>query len=104
MPTTRSRQMNRLLLAVVVLILAALPLISATPEFWLTHLNYIGLASLVVLGLVLLTGIGGLTFFGQADFVGIGAYTTRSEEQTSELQYLMRTSYAVFFLNKKNKT
>src|SRR3546814_178313 len=76
MPTTRSKQMNRLLLAVVVLILAALPLISATPEFWITHLNYIGLASLVVLGLVLLTGIGGLTSFGQAAFVGIGAYTT----------------------------
>src|SRR3546814_6089342 len=76
MPTTRSKQMNRLLLAVVVLILAALPLISATPEFWITHLNYIGLASLVVLGLVLLTGIGGLTSFGQAAFVGIGAYNT----------------------------
>ncbi|HWK71291.1 MAG TPA: branched-chain amino acid ABC transporter ATP-binding protein/permease [Burkholderiaceae bacterium] len=68
--------MNRLLLAVVVLALAALPLIPATPEFWITHLNYIGLASLVVLGLVLLTGIGGLTSFGQAAFVGIGAYTT----------------------------
>jgi branched-chain amino acid transport system permease protein len=68
--------MNRLLLAVVVLALAALPLIPGTPEFWITHLNYIGLASLVVLGLVLLTGIGGLTSFGQAAFVGIGAYTT----------------------------
>lgn len=68
--------MNRLLLAVVVLVLAALPLLSATPEFWITHLNYIGLASLVVLGLVLLTGVGGLTSFGQAAFVGIGAYTT----------------------------
>src|SRR3546814_9208662 len=28
----------------------------------------------------------------------------RSEEHTSELQSLMRTSYAVFCLNKKNKT
>src|SRR3546814_5432310 len=27
----------------------------------------------------------------------------RSEEHTSELQYLMRTSYAVFCLKKKNK-
>jgi branched-chain amino acid transport system permease protein len=76
MPMMRSKQMNRLLLAVVVLALAALPLIPGTPEFWITHLNYIGLASLVVLGLVLLTGIGGLTSFGQAAFVGIGAYTT----------------------------
>jgi branched-chain amino acid transport system permease protein len=68
--------MNRLLLVIVVLALAALPLIPGTPEFWITHLNYIGLASLVVLGLVLLTGIGGLTSFGQAAFVGIGAYAT----------------------------
>ena len=27
-------------------------------------------------GLVLLTGVGGLTSFGQAAFVGVGAYTT----------------------------
>src|SRR3546814_7879638 len=27
----------------------------------------------------------------------------RSEEHTSEVQYLMRTSYAVFFLNKQHK-
>lgn len=68
--------MNRILLAVVLVVLAALPMVSATPEFWITHLNYIGLASLVVLGLVLLTGVGGLTSFGQAAFVGVGAYTT----------------------------
>ena len=68
--------MNRLLLVVVVLGLAVLPMLPATPPFWITHLNYIGLASLVVLGLVLLTGVGGLTSFGQAAFVGIGAYTT----------------------------
>lgn len=68
--------MNRILLIVVVLALAALPILSVTPEFWITHLNYIGLASLVVLGLVLLTGVSGLTSFGQAAFVGIGAYST----------------------------
>ncbi|RTZ42464.1 branched-chain amino acid ABC transporter ATP-binding protein/permease [Candidimonas sp. SYP-B2681] len=68
--------MNRLLLALVIVVLAALPMVSSTPEFWITHLNYVGLASLVVLGLVLLTGVGGLTSFGQAAFVGIGAYTT----------------------------
>jgi branched-chain amino acid transport system permease protein len=69
--------LRRLLpLAVFVIVLAALPLLPATPEFWITQLNYIGLASLVVLGLVLLTGVGGLTSFGQAAFVGIGAYTT----------------------------
>ena len=46
------------------------------PEFTITLLNYIGLFSLVALGLVLLTGVGGLTSFGQAAFVGLGAYTT----------------------------
>src|SRR3546814_7889156 len=33
-----------------------------------------------------------------------GAHTTRSEEHTSELQSLMRTSYAVFCLKKKKNT
>jgi branched-chain amino acid transport system permease protein len=41
-----------------------------------TLLNYIGLYAMVALGLVLLTGVGGLTSFGQAAFVGLGAYTT----------------------------
>jgi branched-chain amino acid transport system permease protein len=45
------------------------------PEFHVTLLNYIGLYSIVALGLVLLTGVGGLTSFGQAAFVGLGAYT-----------------------------
>ncbi len=38
--------------------------------------NYVGLYSIVALGLVLLTGVAGQTSFGQAAFVGIGAYTT----------------------------
>lgn len=46
------------------------------PAFHVTLLNYIGLYSLVALGLVLLTGIGGMTSFGQAAFVGIGAYAS----------------------------
>ncbi len=54
---------------------ASLPLLPV-PEFWISLLNYIGLYSIVALGLVLLTGVGGLTSFGQATFVGIGAYTT----------------------------
>src|SRR3546814_5048600 len=33
---------------------------------------------------------------------GIAGYLTRSEEHTSELQSLMRTSYAVFRLKKQN--
>ena len=46
------------------------------PDFWILQLNYIGLYTLVCLGLVLLTGVAGLTSFGQAAFVGIAAYTT----------------------------
>jgi branched-chain amino acid transport system permease protein len=57
-----------------VVLLAFGPLV--LPEFHITLLNYIGLYALVALGLVLLTGVGGLTSFGQAAFVGIGAYTT----------------------------
>src|SRR3546814_6442362 len=34
---------------------------------------------------------------------GMGVKNGRSEEHTSELQSLMRTSYAVFFLTKKKK-
>jgi len=46
------------------------------PDFWITQANYVGLYALVAMGLVLLTGVAGLTSFGQAAFVGIGAYTT----------------------------
>ena len=46
------------------------------PPFVITLMNNIGLASLVAIGLVLLTGVGGLTSFGQAAFCGFGAYTT----------------------------
>jgi branched-chain amino acid transport system permease protein len=57
-----------------VLVMAAVPLLPV-PEFWITQLNYIGIYAMVSLGLVLLTGVAGLTSFGQAAFVGVGAYT-----------------------------
>ena len=63
---------NLTLAAVLLLIIAPLVL----PEFYVTLLNYTGLASIVALGLVLLTGVAGQMSFGQAAFVGIGAYTT----------------------------
>ncbi len=66
------RKIGWLLMLAAIVLIAVLPV----PEFWITQLNYIGISSLAVLGLVLLTGIGGLTSFGQAAFVGIGAYTT----------------------------
>jgi branched-chain amino acid transport system permease protein len=65
---------RRLLLAVFIIVMALIPVLP-TPEFWITQLNYIGLYTLVVIGLVLLTGVAGLTSFGQAAFVGLGAYT-----------------------------
>ncbi|MBE7941531.1 MULTISPECIES: branched-chain amino acid ABC transporter ATP-binding protein/permease [Ramlibacter] len=51
-----------------------LPL-APVPDFWIAQGCTIGLYSLVTLGLVLLTGVAGLTSFGQAAFVGIGAYS-----------------------------
>ena len=46
------------------------------PEFTLTVMSYIGLYAMVAAGLVMLTGVGGMTSFGQAAFVGLGAYAT----------------------------
>ena len=57
-----------------VALLVGIPLFA--PQFWVTLGNYIGLYSIVSLGLVLLTGVAGQTSFGQAAFVGLGAYTT----------------------------
>jgi ABC-type branched-subunit amino acid transport system ATPase component/ABC-type branched-subunit amino acid transport system permease subunit len=64
---------NRALIGFI-LALGLIPLVAG--QFTVTIVNYIGLYALVALGLVLLTGIGGLTSFGQAAFVGLGAYAT----------------------------
>jgi branched-chain amino acid transport system permease protein len=45
-------------------------------NFGVALLNDIGIGALVALGLVLLTGVGGATSFGQAAFVGIAAYAS----------------------------
>ncbi|MCZ7559598.1 MAG: branched-chain amino acid ABC transporter ATP-binding protein/permease [Burkholderiaceae bacterium] len=57
----------------------------ALPDFHVTLLNYIGLYALVALGLVLLTGVAGLTSFGRAAFVGLGAYASAWLSTTSVL-------------------
>ena len=44
-------------------------------EYWINQANLIGIYAIVAVGLVLLTGAAGITSFGQAAFVGIGAYT-----------------------------
>jgi branched-chain amino acid transport system permease protein len=67
---------SRLPLLVFAAVMAAIPLIPGVPPFWIVLLDNIGLAALVAMGLVLLTGVGGLTSFGQAAFCGFGAYTT----------------------------
>jgi ABC-type branched-subunit amino acid transport system ATPase component/ABC-type branched-subunit amino acid transport system permease subunit len=58
------------------LAVAVFPLVPGLPRFWIVLADNIGLAALVAMGLVLLTGVGGLTSFGQAAFCGFGAYTT----------------------------
>ena len=70
----KSLSASRILVLAVVALIAVAPVVA--PAFYVTLLNYIGLYSLVALGLVLLTGVAGQTSFGQAAFVGLGAYTT----------------------------
>jgi len=67
---------QRLPVVIFAVIMAVLPLTPNIPPFWIVLLDNIGLAALVAMGLVLLTGVGGLTSFGQAAFCGFGAYTT----------------------------
>jgi ABC-type branched-subunit amino acid transport system ATPase component/ABC-type branched-subunit amino acid transport system permease subunit len=57
-----------------VLAITAAPLVLA--DFQTKLLVFVGISALVVLGLVVLTGVAGLTSFGQAAFMGIGAYAT----------------------------
>jgi ABC-type branched-subunit amino acid transport system ATPase component/ABC-type branched-subunit amino acid transport system permease subunit len=69
-----TRAWPHFLLALAVVFIAVAPAILGS--FTITLMNYIGVYSFAALGLVLLTGVGGLTSFGQAAFVGIGAYAT----------------------------
>jgi len=57
-----------------VVVLGALPLVLG--GYALTLLDYIAIYALVTLGLVLMTGAGGVISFGQAAFLGIGAYAS----------------------------
>ena len=72
----RALASSRLIWTLLVAAFALIPLVPGLPDFWITLWNYIGLYSLVAIGLVLLTGVGGMTSFGQAAFVGFGAYTS----------------------------
>lgn len=74
---------DRLVLGAFLALLLVVPAILS--PYYVTLLNYIGLYAMVALGLVLLTGVGGLTSFGQAAFVGLGAYTTAALTTATEL-------------------
>src|SRR3546814_8944308 len=63
-----------------------------------SSLEIIWLAALLVL---MVTGVKGVGTLAGVDFTRTSAH--RSEEHTSELQSLMRISYAVFCLQKKTK-
>src|ERR1700745_4101260 len=67
---------QRLPVVIFALVMAAIPFVPGVPPFWIVLLDNICLSALVAMGLVLLTGVGGLTSFGQAAFCGFGAYTT----------------------------
>lgn len=70
----RQRYVMGAVVALCAALLAAAPFLLS--PFYVTLLNGIGLSALVVLGLVVLTGVAGLTSFGQAAFAGLGAYSS----------------------------
>jgi branched-chain amino acid transport system permease protein len=69
-----TRLQARLVAAAAVLCICAAPAVLS--PFSVTLMSFVGIYSLVAIGLVLLTGIGGVVSFGQAAFVGIAAYAT----------------------------
>jgi branched-chain amino acid transport system permease protein len=64
----------RAALAAFIIFVATAPLFLS--EFQVTLMNYIGLATMIALGLVLLTGVAGVMSFGQQVFAGLAAYAT----------------------------
>lgn len=62
------------ILAATIFGLAAAPLVLG--DFHISLLNYIGIYTLMTLGLTLLTGWTGLASFGQAAFAGVAAYSS----------------------------
>src|SRR3546814_4000433 len=83
-------------------------LLSLSPKFGaLLHTIPVGVIGGVTLALYGIIGLIGVRMWidNRVDFgVQKNLYSVRSEEHTSELQSLMRISYAVFCLKKKTKT
>src|SRR4029079_11139564 len=57
------------------LVLVVLSRLSCKNDFWLSVLNYAGIAAIGAIGLNLLTGYTGQVSLGHAFFIGVGAYT-----------------------------
>jgi branched-chain amino acid transport system permease protein len=68
--------MRRGIAVLVLLIWLGVAWLPWVPAFWLTLADYAGIATIVAIGIVVLTGMAGITSFGQAAFMGFGAYTT----------------------------
>src|SRR3546814_18664795 len=92
-------------------LLASVPWLGV-PAFYESFLYLLCHWMILALSWNILSGYSGYFSFGHGAFFGIGMYTSaglaanlnwRSEEHTSELQSLMRISYAVFCLNKKKQ-
>ncbi|UPK38538.1 branched-chain amino acid ABC transporter ATP-binding protein/permease [Bradyrhizobium sp. 186] len=76
-------------------VLAAAPHVPGFPAYWVVVLCYIGIATIVTTGLVVLAGVAGLISFGQAMFVGIGAYTAAITATRYEVSPLMTLPMSV---------
>ena len=54
----------------------ALPWLPGLPLFWVSLACQIGISAIIAVGLVVLTGVAGMTSFAQASLMGVGAYAT----------------------------
>lgn len=70
--TNKSRDALIYSVALAAIVLAPLVL----SDFHVRLLMFVGISSIVTLGLVVMTGISGQTSFGQAAFMGLGAYAS----------------------------
>jgi branched-chain amino acid transport system permease protein len=68
--------MNNSVVIIATVVAAGVAMWSVLPDFAVALGGYIGLYSLVAMGLVVLTGVAGMTSFGQAAFVGVAAYAS----------------------------
>ena len=68
--------MRAALAGLVLLLWLVAPFVPGVPLYWVTLANSAGIGAIVAVGIVVLTGVAGMTSFAQATFVGFGAYAT----------------------------